>query len=72
MPGVPYALQSNDYEKAYKVSDRALYMAKKSGRGKIIFLQYQEDNAGAGDKSVQDTDTTCTSIDASQVVQKIG
>lgn len=35
-------------------------------------LDDQEDNSGSGDNSVQDTDSTCTSIDASQVVQKIG
>ena len=35
-------------------------------------LDDQEDSSGSGDKSVQDTDSTCTSIDASQVVQKIG
>ena len=27
-----------DYEKAYQVSDQALYMAKKSGRDKIVFM----------------------------------
>ena len=35
-------------------------------------LDDQEDDSGSEDKSVQDTDSTCTSIDASQVVQKIG
>ena len=35
-------------------------------------LDDQEDSSGSGDKSVQNTDITCTSIDASQVVQKIG
>ena len=31
-----------DYEIAYKVSDEALYMAKKSGKGKMIFLPEKE------------------------------
>ena len=35
-------------------------------------LDDQEDSSGSGDKSVQNTDITCTSIDASQVLQKIG
>ena len=32
------AAEQTDYEKAYQISDQALYMAKKSGRGKIIFM----------------------------------